>query len=105
MGNRLDDPATANYYLSVIENRSLAGSNGALRLIKGYKNFIIAGPLNDGGSRFMAMTNLHRHQHRVMKIFHGKKIDPTSTQDPRIQIFLLAYDYLMRVTLDLNNVK
>ena len=39
----LDDPAAADHDFAVVEDRGLAGSDGALRLVEGDEDFVVAG--------------------------------------------------------------
>jgi hypothetical protein len=39
----LSDPTAAQDEVAVVENRGLAGRNGALRLVEGDQHFVVAG--------------------------------------------------------------
>ena len=38
----LNDPATADYHIAVVEYGGLAGRDGALRLVEGHQDFVVA---------------------------------------------------------------
>ncbi len=64
----LCDPAAADHNVAVVENRGLAGRDGALRLVEGGEDFVFARALNDRWRGLVAMANLHRDAHGLAQI-------------------------------------
>src|ERR1035438_2631536 len=100
----LCDPAAADHYVAVVEDRSLSGRDGALGLVKRGQDFVFASSLNDGRGGLVAMTNLDRHAQRLAQVFEGNEVYPARAQGARIKMLFPAHDNLLIRTADLNHV-
>ena len=61
----LSDPAAADHNVTVVEDRGLSGCDGALGLVEGDKDFVVADALDRRRGRLVTMANLYRNSHRL----------------------------------------
>ena len=61
----LSDPAAADHDVTVVEDRGLAGRDGALGLVEGDEDCVLACPFDHRCSWLVAMANLYRNSHRL----------------------------------------
>ena len=67
----LSDPAAADYNIAIVEYGCLTGGYGALRLVEGDKNLIVARDLNRCRGGLVAVANLDSDSHRRAEIVNG----------------------------------
>src|SRR5579864_9114388 len=101
----LSDPAAADHDLALIENRGLARSDGALRLIESDEDFVGAHTLHCGWRGLVPMANLHRHAHWLSQIVHRDQIHTPGAQRARIKVLISAHDNLLAGAADLDDVE
>ena len=101
----LADPAAANHNIAVIEHSSLPGSDGALGLVKGHQDFVVASLLNDSRSGLMSMANLHGHAHWLANLCHGNQVHSARAQCARVEMLVTTDDHLLIRTADLDDVQ
>src|SRR5579863_3586234 len=92
----LGDPAAADYDIAVIENCSLSRCDGALGLVEGGEDFVVAYALDYGRGGLVAMANLHRHAHRLAQIFDGDQVYAAGAQGARVEMVFSSYNHLLR---------
>src|SRR5579863_8465688 len=101
----LGDPAAADYDIAVIENCSLSRCDGALGLVEGGEDFVVAYALDYGRGGLVAMANLHRHPHRLVKIVDRDQVYAAGAQGARVEMLFPADDDLLISAADLDDVE
>src|SRR5207253_8732054 len=99
------DPATAEHFVSPIENGSLTRRYGALRRKKSDLHRRRAHRLDASGCWFVPITYLHARLYRLIQTGPGNPIDIVSLASVAPQLLFLANRDTTRIGIDLQNVE
>ena len=103
----LENPATANDLVAVVEDGGLTGSDGALGLVKGCdRNFAGTNPAGSAGpGGLMPVADLDLHAHGSGQGWNADPIESPGTQSGRGQFRIGADRDAMACVINLQDVK
>src|ERR1700687_319945 len=100
---KLNDPATANHDITIVEHCRLSRSDGALRLVERNEDFVVRASFNHGRGGLVTMANLHGDSHGLAKVIHRDEVHAAGTQGARIKVLFPTDDDLLVCAAALNH--
>jgi hypothetical protein len=105
----LDDPAAAYYFVSVVEDRGLAGGDGSLGVVEGGFYFGLANHADGGRGWFVTVANLRPHSHFAAHFafepWDGNPVEVAGSEGLRRGFGVGAHGNAMARVIDLNHVE